>query len=212
MSIVSEVLFFSRVSLDCALSFVRSEKLYVPSRPVSKNVYVCTISSRREKLICRPAPSRKNKKYRPVPFWNFLYQPAPSRKQETCTIPFRRGTLYVPSRVDRKKTYRLVPSRDKYYTVPSRHDNKQIDCSTVPSGPSRHFSHTVPSRAVPSCSTNCPVPYRPVPSRAVPSNRDIFPRQTCQNSHVLCRLDYYKPRKALVILVLFAYEAARMNN
>ena len=133
-------------------------------------------------------PSRRGRNYipsRPV-VKNYMHRPVPSKKY-----------IYIPSRpVETIFIYRPVPSRQFLLTVPSRHDNFYLPSRPV----MKEKCHcTVRSRPVEKIHTHRPVPshpgsynfhlfYRPVPSRL-----QNISRQTCQNSTVPSRLQYYQP-------------------
>ena len=147
---------------------------------------------------------------KPSSKWN--RGPIPSTISPTVNssrpVPSRRGNIPLPSRpVDKTCPNRLVPSSKKTYTVPSRRDKLYLPSRPVVTMftylpvPSWQFLFTVPSRR-----GNSHPPSRPVPSRqlyfyyfTVPSLLSIFSCQTCQNSTVPFRLEYYQPWKALII-------------
>ena len=140
----------------------------------------------------RTVPSRRENKNVP---------PVPSKRKSN--VSSGRGRNYLPSRpVVKNYMHRPVPSRQFLFTVPSRRDifylpfrpimkqKRSLHC-TVPSR--REISHS-PSRAVPFNQLQSSLFYRRVHSC------HCFPRQTCQNSPVPSRLEYYRPWKALVVL------------
>ena len=174
------------------------------------------------KYACRPVPSWKQgytaravekKKYRPSPSWNKLY-----------TVPSRREKLCAPSTSRRAKNiYRPVPSWQVLFAVPPLRDNFYLPPGPIVTilltVPSRRDNFYLPSYSVMKQKGRCTVAsrpfekihtHRPVPSHpgnyifhyfTVPSRLQKLSRQTCQNSTVPFRLEYYRPWKALVFLV-----------
>ena len=107
-------------------------------------------------------------------------------------VPSNFGKTYIPSHSAIKKSvHRPVPSWNVLFAFPSHHENNRSLYCTVPSR--REISHS-PSRAVPFNQLQSSLFYRRVHSC------HCFPRQTCQNSPVPSRLEYYRPWKALVVL------------
>ena len=154
----------------------------------------------------RPVPSRRKSKNVP---------PVPPKKKSTVTS--RRGRNYIPSRpVVKNCMHRPVPSSKKKKPVPCRRDKFNLPSRPVMK---QKVICTVPSRPVEKIHTHRPVPSHPgnhnfhcftVPSRPVSSRLQFFSRQTCQNSTVPSRLEYYQPWKALIFCAI--PEATRLRT